>query len=151
MILPYMEKIFWKNSGLTLQMVLPLATGGAIYLLFRNKSLLMFSWIRCLGLDAWLEEIRRQAGPLKDRLPDWVIYSLPNALWIYSILAFLYLLWRPRPVVFRWLAVLVALATPLMEMMQMMHLISGTFSAVDIGMAMAAFLIFLLFKPDVYA
>lgn len=61
-----------------------LLCGGLIYLFFRPESLLLFSWADHLGLSSSLENIRTLSLPLAPKLGDWVLFSLPNGLWVIS-------------------------------------------------------------------
>lgn len=58
-----------------------MALGGSIYLLFRPTSLVLFSWIERIDLMDWVNALRNS---VTFTLPDWVLYSLPDGLWIYS-------------------------------------------------------------------
>ena len=71
--------------------ILPILIGGLIYIIFRTKSLIMFQWFSYLSLDRIVESFRT-FGAIN--LPDWAIYSLPDALWIYSFTITMIILWN---------------------------------------------------------
>jgi hypothetical protein len=58
--------------------------GGMIYILWRTETLFMFSWFGRLGLGDAIVWLRASAEQFSVYLPDWFIFSLPNALWIFS-------------------------------------------------------------------
>lgn len=89
--------LFSKNAGSEMKRYLPpfcaLFVGGIIYILWRPSSLAMFSWILDIGMDSTVDWMRFQANPLRPFLPNWVIYSLPQALWLYSGLSAISVTW----------------------------------------------------------
>jgi hypothetical protein len=56
----------------------------------------MFAWAEALRLRWAIDWSRDAAGVAIHSLPDWVIYSLPNALWAYALTAFMLRLWGRR-------------------------------------------------------
>lgn len=64
----------------------PLLLGGLIYLLFRPIALLFFSGLIALDCLDGLILIRQLLAPIA--LPDWLIYNLPGALWLYAFVNF---------------------------------------------------------------
>lgn len=65
-------------------------TGGFIYLLYRSLTLRMFSWLKTLGLYQMVLSWRESLGLC--HLPNWVIYSLPDGLWMGAYLLLMYML-----------------------------------------------------------
>jgi hypothetical protein len=60
-----------------------LLIGGLIYVFWRSKTLTMFCWFEQMGLKGVVETFR--ANPwVSQNYPDWFVYSLPNALWLFS-------------------------------------------------------------------
>jgi len=62
-----------------------LIVGGAIYLLQRTRSLLMFHVADKLGLGQAIDRWRDTAGG-RD-LPEFLVYSLPGGLWATAYIA----------------------------------------------------------------
>ena len=62
----------------------PIFFGGMIYILFRNKKLYLFNWLKLIGLNHNVDFLRNLASSLKNYFPNWVFFSLPDGLWIYS-------------------------------------------------------------------
>jgi hypothetical protein len=119
---------------LSLHIGLPLLVGGGIYLLFRSRSLVMFSWWESLRLLPGVEALRELAAPLSSRLPGWVLYSLPDGTWLYSYIVFYRWIWAgssSASMVF-WIGVGLVMSVGL-ELGQGMGWLSGTFDLVDLG------------------
>jgi hypothetical protein len=112
--------------------------GGMIYILWRPQSLLMFSWFEFLGLAPFIHLFRAQAAPCAGLLPNWVCYSLPEALWLFSGLISLDLLWAGQrgfsPLL--WLVALSAIAIG-SEVGQWVGLLPGSFDPLDLAILVA--------------
>ncbi len=77
-----------------MNVALPLTAGGLIYLLWRDDGLLMFSWIRWIGWYESLHTIRTSFADVQSSIPEWILYSLPDGLWVYSMTSFFGFIWR---------------------------------------------------------
>lgn len=78
---------FMKLSyRLTFFVFLPLLIGGLIYLFFRPQSLLLYKLFPFTQIPkTFLNETAPLLLPrLRIHLPDWVVFSLPDALWSFS-------------------------------------------------------------------
>jgi len=82
------------KRSIIVHILFPIAVGAAIYILFRPNSLLVFSWAKTAGLSELIESARRLSEPLRNSIPSWVIYSLPDGLWVYAMTAFFAVLWK---------------------------------------------------------
>ena len=80
---------------------------------------------------------RDLCAPLKGYLPDWVIYSLPDGLWLFSLLTILDRVWRGHnaglPV-----ACFVVIAAVGLELVQMVDPRLGTFDVLDVAVQLTA-------------
>ncbi len=111
----------------------PLFVGGLIYILFRTSSLKMFRWYEILGLDHSMGILRYSSIPFAHRLPKWIIYSLPDGLWIFSYLTLMLIIWRnviSRNNIF-WILIVPAIAI-ISELGQLIGIVPGTFDPADI-------------------
>ena len=72
----------------------PLLLGGLIYVGWRDQNLPMFRWFDLVGLGPLVQQLRVATAPLKDRLPFWFRFSLPDAMWVYALTAFMMLVWK---------------------------------------------------------
>lgn len=77
----------------TLHVIVPITSGGLIYICWRQPVLLMFGWLREVGLEPLTSDIRDLATPAGNFLPPWFVYSLPDGLWVYALTAFMILIW----------------------------------------------------------
>jgi len=64
--------------------ILALFIGGMIYVLWRPDSLVMFKWFKVFGLNSKLYNYRIWARSYRRFLPNFLVYSLPQALWLFS-------------------------------------------------------------------
>lgn len=126
----------WRTFVLVGASSIPLVFGGAIYLLWRDTSLLMFRWLEEFRLSQFILGARNSTAVQSVRLPDWVLYSLPNALWVLALVSATGLLWRDTERT--WLTIAVAIAACLGvggEVAQGLDLLPGTFSMTDLVLA----------------
>ena len=72
-----------------LHIVLPIFIGSMIYILFREKNLLMFEWFSYFKLDFIIDFLRNNFYEYRTYIPKSVLFSLPDALWVYSFTMFL--------------------------------------------------------------
>lgn len=111
----------------------PLLTGCLLYIFFRHDTLKMFTWFDSVNLSGTLSEIRLATLPLSEHFPSWVLYSLPDGLWLFSFLTILLAFWNntiSNQNIF-WLlcAPLLAIVS---EFGQLFCLVPGTFDFVDV-------------------
>ena len=147
------RRAFWKMKNemtttrhrfVFLHVVLPLAVGGGIYLLFRETDLVVFRMAGFLGLSGMVETARQFFEPIHP--PHLVVYSLPGALWLYAFIALMATVWRGEgklrtraPWIL--LPLLVAAGS---EGAQWLGLTDGTFDWGDVGLYVAAVLVALV-------
>ena len=63
---------------------LPLLIGVLIYLLYRSKNLYYYNFIHFLNINGYVLLARETAILYRKLFPTWVIYSLPDGLWLFS-------------------------------------------------------------------
>ncbi len=123
--------------------------GGMTYLLWRSDTLTMFSWFDRLGLGGSIAWLRVGAGSFSNYLPDWFIFSIPNALWFFSGLMLFDYIWgvdSSGKKLF-WLSIFCAIALG-SEVAQAFQIIPGTFDYQDLafmiiaGMSSALFIFY---------
>lgn len=110
-----------------------LLVGGLIYVLFRTDSLVMFQWFKKLGIIDVVNYLRNYTLPISIYLPEWVLYSLPDGLWILSYQFLMLYIWKGNisKTNFIWLILLPMIAI-LSEIGQLFGVISGIFDWADI-------------------
>ena len=126
-----------KCKRIILTIILPLILGGLIYILFRSDSLLMFQWFDYIGLQQSITTARQSFGHIY--LPSWIIYSLPDALWIFSFISIMLTIWRDkftRQSIF-WIFIAPTIGI-LSEIGQAFHFIRGTFDIIDLTLILIA-------------
>lgn len=116
-----------------LQLVLAfclLFAGGITYVLFRPDTTLLFCALTKLGAAETLYHLRTT---VEIELPYWVVYCLPNALWVcaYILIADMVLTgWSNRTkLIVSSLIMTIGVAS---EMMQSAGILPGTFDFADI-------------------
>ena len=136
---------------LLISSILSLLIGGCIYLFFREPSLIFFGWIDDLGWLNGVKSVQESMHWLKQGLPNWTIYSLPDGLWLFSYVCLMMHLWRkslPWPGLF-WILALPVLAL-VFEIVQSMVDSLGTFDWLDLVFYIGASVLpFVLFKKKV--
>jgi hypothetical protein len=114
---------------------LPILVGGLIYLAFRDTSLLMFHWAGWIGLDSAIEAMRVHSLPHRAAIPDWVLFSVPDGVWVFACTAFFARLWHDGHWAFRvfWIGLGPALAIGgELGQLPFIGLVPGTFDPADL-------------------
>lgn len=79
-----------------LHIALPIFIGSMIYILFREKELLMFNWFNYLKLNFIIDFLRNNFYEHRIYIPKSILFSLPDALWVYSFTMFLSIYFKNR-------------------------------------------------------
>lgn len=125
--------IIYKNSkAFLIHVLIPLVIGGLIYVGFRNKTIRFFDWIDRIGFSDIVNEIRTITYPYKEILPAWVLNCLPDGLWVYSFSATLFFVWKEFFIKNKKMLILPFILVLIMEVLQLLGLIHGTFDVVDL-------------------
>jgi hypothetical protein len=114
---------------------LPILVGGLIYLAFRDTSLLMFRWAGWIGMDSAIEAMRVHSLPHRAAIPDWVLFSVPDGVWVFACTAFFARLWHDGHWAFRvfWIGLGPALAIGgELGQLPFIGLVPGTFDPADL-------------------
>jgi hypothetical protein len=125
--------------------LIPFLIGGLLYVSFRSKSIRLFSWCETIGLSNYISIIRSVINPYKESIPNWVYYSIPDGLWMYSFTSSYMMLWQKDiyygkywlsfPFVFGWG----------IELSQGLGIIQGTFDVIDLTVYIIAVSFSILF------
>ena len=73
---------------------LTLLCGGLIYVLFRTATLKMFVWYETIGLGGLTNGMRKLTFQFANELPEWILFSLPDGLWISSYVCLMLAVWQ---------------------------------------------------------
>lgn len=74
--------------------ILTMIIGGLIYILFRTQTLIMFDWFKILLLEEHIENIRLTTMTYSENLPDWLLFSFPDGLWLFSYITLILVVWK---------------------------------------------------------
>ena len=118
-----------KKTSLVALSIMFILIGGFIYLFFRPHTLKMFVWLRIINCE--------QIFQLKDynqdlKFIEFLIFSLPNGLWILSFLIIIGLIWGKYHIFFIIYSSFFTGISILFEFFQKFGLIPGTFDIADI-------------------
>lgn len=128
--------------------VLPVLAAAAIYVLFRSPRLRAFSWLDAWGLGDLVAVARVWARPAAEHLPQWLLFSAPDALWVYALTACLAIVWRGERTARRWwLCAGIALAAG-GELGQWIGLVPGVFDPADLLLSLAAWGAAIVLNPS---
>lgn len=121
-----------------IEIALAVFAGAAIYLAWRSPSLRVFGWAHAVGLHAPLTHLRLVAAPLRTRLPEFVLFCLPDGLFAYALVRALLRVWQSSSVAYRIVAGgLGATCAIAPEFLQAAHLLSGSFDVGDLVASVA--------------
>lgn len=107
--------------------LLSITLGGSIYLFFRSEKLQMFEWLKAMEIYDSISAMRMESCD-----GGWLIYSLPDGLWLFSYILIMAALWsfdEKRTTLYSVPLVVIAIGS---ELLQFFHLISGTFDVIDL-------------------
>ncbi len=142
-----MKKKIFRLGVFLLHIFFPLAVGGLIYVLFRTEDLLMFRWFESVGVSGFVKAVRSSFLITDFRYPYWLVFCLPNALWIYSLTSYLILMWKDDRGKLFWFALGPAIGIA-SEVMQINGLFPGTFDSMDLAFtAVFSFIPFATIRP----
>ena len=122
-----------------LHIVLPIFIGSMIYILFREKNLLMFEWFSYFKLDFIIDFLRNNFYEYRTYIPKSVLFSLPDALWVYSFTMFLSIYFKNKIILSA-----IFVGSIITEILQLWFVV-GTFDIYDVIYMFALYLIAMYF------
>lgn len=135
-----------KRNRIILTVILPLIIGGLTYILFRADSLRMFKWLDFIRIGTNINIVRNSIG--HSNLPAWIIFSLPDALWVFSFTSFMLIIWKGSFSLHSFLWILIAPIIGLLsEIGQAFHFVRGTFDITDFTLILIASILPFAFNP----
>lgn len=111
--------------------VVSLLAGGWLYLLFRSKTLLMFKWMEELRLLDLINNMRAEVS--SDEIPQFVIYALPDGLWVFSYILIVSAVWDFHFKASVCYVLIIPTIALLSEFGQIFDIVPGTFDIADIA------------------
>lgn len=124
--------------------ILLLSLGGGIYVSFRPTSLNLFKWFDKIQATPLITQIRLFCKDLP--LPDFVVFALPDGLWIASYLLFIVAIWRSFC---RWeftFASFMPIIGIISELGQFVNLVPGTFDWMDLVCYATPFIVYIFLR-----
>ncbi len=118
-----------------IHVIFPIIIGGLIYILFREKNLLMFEWFTFLRLDFIVNFLRENLYKYRNYIPKSLLFSLPDALWVYSFTMFLSFYYENKL-----LLSIIFVGSLIVEILQLWFVI-GTFDFYDVLYMFILFLV----------
>lgn len=116
--------------------------GGVIYVLYRDTNLRMFSWFKKLGLSSFIAHVREN---VVISLPDWVVYSLPDGLWMCSFFLAMRVIWlRDNSRLSLYTTLILPVFIVLTEILQYFNFFPGTYDVIDLICYILPILIYLI-------
>jgi hypothetical protein len=93
----------------------------------------MFKWFKLLKAATPIEFLRGITMPAKQSFPEWFLYSLPDALWNFSFMSIILLIWRNQVNKENcfWVFIM-PLISIFSEVGQLLNIIPGTFDLMDL-------------------
>jgi len=120
-----------RVSNIMTYVILPIFIGGLIYIVSRSKSLKMFDWFEKINLSNEVRIIRDYFSNVE--LPNWIIYNLPDFLWVFSFTSLLFIIWNKKIEKENVFYLLFPMGIGVLsEFGQLFSIINGTFDKVDI-------------------
>jgi hypothetical protein len=120
--------------------ILPLAFGGLLYILFRPLTIILFKPTGQLGLSETIEQLRNLTQQFEGQLPDWLIYNLPDGLWSFALTTAMLQHWDnkiDKQSTF-WIALVPVIGISL-ESFQKFNILLGTFDLMDIALILIGY------------
>lgn len=112
--------------------LMALFLGGMIYVIFRSRDLLMFTFFDATGISDFVSELRQSYSDTP--IASWVNYNAPAALWLLSYMFIMDTVWREyRGKIIYWAFLsVIPLMALISEILQYFALFSGTFDLLDL-------------------
>jgi hypothetical protein len=123
----------YKVKKVMALIIFPLFIGIAIYAVFRDNDLMIYSWIPSLNSAKNVIDANVSIPALHPVIKDFIVFSLPDGLWLYAFTGFMILIWNKSDSRFKyvWMNIggIIALCH---EVGQGLGLFPGTFDIIDI-------------------
>jgi hypothetical protein len=117
--------------------IFPIFIATLIYILFRDENIYLVSILNKGEHLSYIRKILDAWSPIKNILPEWVIYSLPDGLWsisFYSVVS----IFIGKEIALTYYLILFLLII-LLEIGQLFNFINGTYDFTDVMMYVISF------------
>lgn len=138
------HSIKYRAAKVMLSLVI-LLLGGLIYVIFRDKSLLMFDWFDAIGIDNEIDGLRSLFQG--EGIYGWVKYSLPDGLWLFSYMFLVDAIWNGSRSISSYIFIYsLPILALLSEFFQYFGLLPGVFDWMDVVSYLFAIILFVIIK-----
>ena len=127
------------SSKFVLNVIIPLIIGLTIYTLFRSETIILFTWYKSMGLNNIVTDLRTGLYEYSSYFPKWIIYSLPDGLWVYSFTSSMIIFWNSEERKLKLWLLIPFITGIIFEILQKLNLFPGTFDIVDLTISIIAF------------
>ena len=128
-----------ENSKKIIHAFFSMFIGSMIYILLREKRLLMFKWFKFIKLDFVINFLRDSFYKYRIYIPKSVLFSLPDALWVYSFTMFLSIYFKNKIILSS-----IFVGSMIIEILQLWF-VTGTFDMYDVIYMFILYLIAMYF------
>ncbi|OXA79129.1 hypothetical protein SAMN05444397_102370 [Flavobacterium aquidurense] len=140
-----------KVKQLYIGHIFTLCSGSLIYILFRTPSLRMFFWFEKLHFLDFIKSLRSFTITNVNNFPDFVLYSLPDGLWVFSYVSFILYQWenkiKSENLVWIFIIPIISITS---ELGQIIKIVPGTFDITDLLMySLGTLLPFLIYHKSI--
>ena len=113
---------------------------------------MLFKWFNKISVLNTIYIIRNYTLEFKYSVPEWIYFTLPDALWYYSFNISLILLWNPKKFKDLFLILIIPFTLSIgVELLQFFKLFKGTFDFFDLVFyIISLFLTILFFNYSYY-
>lgn len=122
--------------------------GGLLYLFLRPVQPDFMQVFSNTEISKWIEFVRSQTLPFSKYVPDWIIYSGPNAFWAVSYTLLILNIWRNSDSKLKYIWYI---SIPVLifgfEFLQYSHIVRGTFSILDLLAGFIGILAGIMIEP----
>jgi hypothetical protein len=130
-----------KKLLVIIHCIIPIFLGGILYILFRSSELKMFKWFAFIGFDDEILSMRMNTLKFKNYIPDWLLYSLPDGIWVYSFTSVLLIFWDNDYKNLKIWILIPFITGIIIEILQGLKLFRGTFDVLDLSFSIIAFVL----------
>ena len=129
-------------KSIYLELIITMLLCALLYVLFRPEEILINKLLLCF----WKEnDITAFFSNIKPFMPQWLVYSLPGAIWLHQFLLIFDLYAPSNSIKNRTLLSIIPLLFPLcLELFQKFHITDGTYDGVDLLLYIIAWLFFIV-------
>lgn len=130
---------------------LAILSGGIIYTIFRTSEPLFFRWLSIAGFEKWLIIVRQHFLTNSSLPSEWIVYSLPNALWAFAYAVLITSIWSGSisRIRYLWMASIPVLVLGC-EVLQYTGILPGTFCFQDMAAGLMGLVIGLILALKTY-